>query len=764
MARFNDGAMHHKWWDGHNWGGWESLGGVFAAGNPSCISRSVNSLDCFARGNDGAMYHKWWDGKNWYGWESLGGVFSTADPNCVVRGANSHLDCFARGNDGALYHKWTEGNQWKGWENLGGILTSNPSCVPLGNNGLDCFARATDNSLYHRRWNGTQWLAWEPLGQTLTSEPTCATLGPQSIDCAVRVTDNSLYHRRWNGTQWLTWEPLAGGLASTPSCVSYANRLDCFAQGPDRNAYHRWWTGTQWLGWEMLTPLVIKPSPDLPGRFDLAKNPAFPEFDDNGFRLNPLWRGQLANPNDLPDIEDGVDNHCGGNATTQPWEAPCTSQHTSDDSTGIGEDALELIGNWTHLHRGSCGSGHHNWMPVTYTGQLFWESHSSSHSDDDYNIRLITPSVGTKNSVPLGAGVTEQGFLVYPPTSEVIDREGDVKIWPATRDQYDSSQGVPTAGIEFDSDETVDHFTTKWWAAFRSAVNAFGTDEGRSVDCYNGNPEACTSTSALFQMISGKFAIVTGLLGMDTAHGIYPELHPAFAMAIRVNDDPADETWEFFVRRSGDQGWCSSSLVLLDNLPNDTYTFRLPSRGTAVQVTSEEWATANGQVARSFPSSIDPSQGKLVSFSLPISDMIHGEIHLRWSGGAPAPVAKLSGSGSIHVGATKSPGNQPRMAARPSAEEEGVGALVATMTSAQKQLFLTKLKPKAAPVMHNKAPRSAPPTLPAGTAGNKRLAPPTTRLVPNPVKREADQKLVEALHAVYGPKLDQNLPARPATP
>ena len=200
----------------------------------------------------------------------------------------------------------------------------------------------------------------------------------------------------------------------------------------------------------------------------------------------------------------------------------------------------------------------------------------------------------------------------------MIDRKGDIKIWPATRDPFPASQAYSTAAIEFDSDETVDHFTTTWWKRFRSVVDNFGNDYGQSLGCYNGNPKACTAASALFQMISGKFAIVSGVFGMDTAHGIYPEIHPAFAMAIRVNDDPSDETWEFFARRSGDEGFCSSNIILLNNLPNDTYTFRLPSRGTAVEVTAEEWGTAFGLITRSFPNSIEPSQGKLVSFSIPM--------------------------------------------------------------------------------------------------------------------------------------------------
>jgi hypothetical protein len=528
----------------------------------------------------------------------------------------------------------------------------------------------------------------------------------------------------------------------------------------------------------------------LAGRYDLVRTPPFAEFDDNGVRLNPQWRGQTIAPNELPSLGNW-NNYCGTNGATQPWEAPCTSQQTSTDSTSVGTDIEIWLGNVTGFNNGSCGSGHHNWMPVTYTGQIFWESHAPSDSDDDYNIRLIPPPVGADHfNVPLGAGATAQELIVYPPTSEVTSPNGAVgggiKVWPTTHDPFPSNQGVPTLGIEFDSDETIDHFTTRWWKRFHSTVDDFGTDEGVSRDCFNGNPTACNAASALFNMISGKFAIVTGLMGMDTAHGIYPEIHPAFAMAIRVNDDPSDETWEIFVRRSGDEGFCSSNLHILDNLPNNTYTFRLPSRGAAVSVTQEEWGTELGSILRFFPNTIEPSQGKLVSFVIPpprivnnvlVSDMIHGEIHLKWSGGTTAPprpgrVGGLGGlPGVINVG----PGGGTTVApapAPPPPPEDALEALIEKMTPTQKQLFHSKLPPKPTPTRHDKAPKLANAAQPlAGAARAPQPIPlplpvpvvtiPTTRMVPNPVKIAKDQKLVEALHAVYGPKLDQNLPPKP---
>jgi len=42
-------------------------------GGPNCVSWGPNRIDCFARSLDDAMHHRWWGGSQWGGWESLGG-------------------------------------------------------------------------------------------------------------------------------------------------------------------------------------------------------------------------------------------------------------------------------------------------------------------------------------------------------------------------------------------------------------------------------------------------------------------------------------------------------------------------------------------------------------------------------------------------------------------------------------------------------------------------------------------------------------------
>jgi hypothetical protein len=243
-----DNAEYHKWWDGSNWGGWESLGGVLT-GNPSSVSWASNRLDIFARGTDAAMYHRWWDGSGWGGWESLGG-FITGDPKAVSWGPG-RLDIFARGTDDAMWHRWWDGSSWGGWESLGGILTSNFAPVSWGPNRLDIFGRGTDGALYHRWWDGSSWGGWESLGGIITSDPSAVAWGPNRLDIFARGTDNAMWHRWWDGSNWGGWESLGGIIISNPTAVSWGpNRLDIFAIGTDGGMYHRWWDGSAWGGWE----------------------------------------------------------------------------------------------------------------------------------------------------------------------------------------------------------------------------------------------------------------------------------------------------------------------------------------------------------------------------------------------------------------------------------------------------------------------------------------------------------------------------------
>jgi hypothetical protein len=174
-----------------------------------------------------------------------------------------------------------------------------------------------------------------------------------------------------------------------------------------------------------------------------------------------------------------------------------------------------------------CGP-HANWGPATVVGSIVWESHSTGtfSGDDDYSWYLTPPN---------GNGLTATRTTIEP---------------------------------EFNASETIDHFATPWWNDFHTAVDAGSPDPG---------------------FVNGKLAIVSGLFSLDFEHSIHSELHPVFAMAIRVKEDPTDETWVLFARRFGNEGFCSSHIHYLDYLPDNRFIFRLPLEwGANATLTSQD--------------------------------------------------------------------------------------------------------------------------------------------------------------------------------
>ena len=84
FVKGTDNALHHKWWNGSSWGGFESLGGVLAS-EPNAVSWGPNRLDVFVKGTDNALHHKWWNGSSWGGFESLGRPLPWARINFVMQ-------------------------------------------------------------------------------------------------------------------------------------------------------------------------------------------------------------------------------------------------------------------------------------------------------------------------------------------------------------------------------------------------------------------------------------------------------------------------------------------------------------------------------------------------------------------------------------------------------------------------------------------------------------------------------------------------------
>ena len=335
------------------------------------------------------------------------------------------------------------------------------------------------------------------------------------------------------------------------------------------------------------------------------------ERDPNGLLLNPKWgvqrdgRALLPKPDFFCDFRVAT-NWLGNRHLQLRHSPPCVSQpHTLHEPlepkyAGVACNGGEEVG---------LPQGHINWFPATYTGPIIWGGYAA---DRDYDLFLST--VGK-------AGQT----------------------W--------GNAELPGLELEFDAREIVD----------RVAIPA-NTVWSRFVDAAKRDSTGVLATP-LDSLMNGKYAIATGLLGLDGIHDYHAELHPVWALAIEVDATPIHAVWMIFVRNLGNEGECGAGqLPLLRNTAGDTalsYAFALPWKPGASSVTPlwgpgtslfvSENPQVNGPRLRA-----DSGKALYVTFRLPkvtqAADyaLVYGELHLRWPGavsGAPIlsidSVAKL---------------------------------------------------------------------------------------------------------------------------
>jgi hypothetical protein len=264
--------------------------------------------------------------------------------------------------------------------------------------------------------------------------------------------------------------------------------------------------------------------------FDLVWQTAKEDF--NGLPTNPRWGYQLDNPGATPPSFESI---C-GSAIAKPslptssasldetrLAAVCSSQAPTADL--YTDEFLRLFG----LCPADPLNGHLNWLVATYTGQVHWADYSGPWPQDgDYNLTLVPPD---------GAGLTSASS---------------------------------TIGLEFRGTETLDHMQTAWW----KGLAAVATDGVRATSLMGGD--------------GGLLGVVTGLVGLDAVHGAYTESHPVFALALRTAEVRAsgavDETWDFFLRTSGNEGECSAETHFWDS-PTNEYFIELPWPAGATDVT-----------------------------------------------------------------------------------------------------------------------------------------------------------------------------------
>jgi hypothetical protein len=315
--------------------------------------------------------------------------------------------------------------------------------------------------------------------------------------------------------------------------------------------------------------------------------------------------------------------------------------------------------------------------------------------------------------------------------------------------------------VEFDSDETIDHFNTPWWNSLHHAVD--NSSDSAVNDTLFKEPDGSL----------GRYAIVTGLVGLEMCHAGDTELHPAWAVAILLkDDDPSDEVWAMFVRRWGDEGFCSGEQHYITDLPNNTYTFRLPWRpgatGVSVGSATTFLAASSGASGPNVQSAA--KQGLLVSFTLPSPQFvagictncnrINGEIHLNWQAGqgpAPIPSATLNSptAANLHgvvVGhpITKLGSQLGGEEAEKGSPEEIVGTLLTKASPAQRTQYLAVLPKKTVSLDGESLKPSAVAqiqTLPRKTARARHRQ---FQSIADPAKVQRNHQAPDAVHKLVG--------------
>jgi hypothetical protein len=149
-------------------------------------------------------------------------------------------------------------------------------------------------------------------------------------------------------------------------------------------------------------------------------------------------------------------------------------------------------------------------------------------------------------------------------------------------------------------------------------------------------------------MVSGRPAVVTGLLGLDVEHGAISEVHPTHALAIQTgcgrpdggSQGPYLDRWVFFVRNSGNEGWCSQwDLQHRLDPHSGVFTVALPAAFSGAIDKAELVPTSEifANVAGVRRSPLELKDGRLVlrlrwpdGMAPDDSIRIHGTLDVRW--------------------------------------------------------------------------------------------------------------------------------------
>ena len=306
--------------------------------------------------------------------------------------------------------------------------------------------------------------------------------------------------------------------------------------------------------------------------------------DANNLLSQPQWGGQTAS-GIFPDPMDTT--KCPNKDFSGPQ---CSSASREVDTPKPPKSVICAFGGAPSQR----AKGHVNWEPATYEGTISFGNYS-----DDFD--------WTWNFKPLNEeGLTKKNH-------------GPVKDKP----EY--------IHAEFDSRETVNGFLTTTWRSLRD-----------SFACFEDEPGCPQMTAAARKLLDGKRAIITGLMGLDTEHGGYSELHPVYAMAIEVNPAVDNNTWILFIRNRGNEGFCSRrDHPLPVTLSKFSLVIPKPTGSVVTAASFSNETNFSSTIENNCPAlQYDPGkQAAIVDYNFlqqPVGrpfrgPMLEGELHIQWT-------------------------------------------------------------------------------------------------------------------------------------
>ncbi len=296
-------------------------------------------------------------------------------------------------------------------------------------------------------------------------------------------------------------------------------------------------------------------------------------LDGNWLPLNPLWAAQLgAVPGGLTPIPN--------------FQVVC--------GQAFGKSDLDIQGRIFQIWNGNIDEAE---LAAVCTSQAPDLDPNGYSFFDAFGMCAPDPFSGHLNWM----NATYQGTIYWDSASGSWPNDNDINLnLVPINDGGLTTLNNGYLGLEFDSEETINNYADPYW------------QPGTVGTAMNGLP-----------------AVITGVLGIDGVHGGYTEIHPVLALAIwtdeKVSGDGVDDTWQFFLRNSGDEGGCSSNqhpwLGLSDGTSGPAWYFlNIPVREFASNpriTSSEVWGSQSGLKG---PATVQGTGWTYVGFQLPSPD------------------------------------------------------------------------------------------------------------------------------------------------